>query len=374
MTTTTGTDEASQPAPDQAPSAAEQVCYRVFTSGLGTAELINVYLGEVLGLYRALSEGGPRTSSQLAEQMHLDERYLREWLQGQAVAGYLTADGSDPARAQWALADGVTEALVDETSPFYSGALAATAPVVGQVAPQLVEAFRTGRGVPYSAYGSEAVAVQAGLNRPSYVNFLAAEWIPAIPGVEQRLRDDTRPARVADLGCGVGWSAIELAKAFPAIRVDGYDNDEASIARARRNAAEHGVADRVDFEVHDIARPLEKSGYDLVSFFECVHDLPHPADALRTARQAIAADGTVLVMDERTAEEFIAPGDEVERFFAAFSPLWCLPQGRVEPDSEAPGTLMRPSMLRDFAQQAGYADVEVLPIQNTFWRFYRLNS
>jgi SAM-dependent methyltransferase len=306
--------------------------------------------------------------------MGLDERYLREWLQGQAVAGYLTAQGNDPASARWVLADGVTEALVDETSPFYVGALAATVPAVGRAMPLLVEAFRTGRGVPYSAYGPEAVVAQAGLNRPSYVNSLAAEWIPAIPGVEQRLRDGTRPARVADLGCGAGWAAIELAKAFPAIRVDGYDNDEASIAQARRNAAEHGVADRVDFEVHDITQPIGKDGYDLVAFFECVHDLPHPTEALRTARHAVAPGGTVLVMDERTAEQFTAPGDEVERFFAAFSPLWCLPQGRVEPDSEAPGTLMRPSVLREFARRAGYTDVEILPIENMFWRFYRLQG
>jgi SAM-dependent methyltransferase len=373
MTTTADAAQASQPQ-DQAPSAAEQICYRVFSSGLGTAELINVHLGETLGLYRALSESGSQTSTELAERTNLDERYLREWLQGQAVAGYITAQGGDPASARWAVADGVTEALVDETSPFYVGALAATVPVMGRVMPLLVEAFHTGRGVPYSAYGPEAVTVQAGLNRPSYVNSLAAEWIPAIPAVEQRLRDETHPARVADLGCGVGWSAIELAKAFPAIRVDGYDNDEASIAQARRNAAEHGVADRVDFEVRDITRPLERSGYDLVAFFECVHDLPYPANALRTARQAVASDGTVLVMDERAAEEFTAPGDEVERFFAAFSPLWCLPQGRVERDSEAPGTLLRPSTLREFALRAGYTDVEILPIENMFWRFYRLHS
>src|SRR5438309_5718304 len=117
MTTATDAPQASEQPAEQAPSAAEQVCYRLFTSGLGTAELINIYLGEALGVYRALSERGGQTSSELADRIGLDERYLREWLQGQAVAGYLTAEGTDPATARWALADGVTEVLVDETSP-----------------------------------------------------------------------------------------------------------------------------------------------------------------------------------------------------------------------------------------------------------------
>ena len=147
---------------------------------------------------------------------------------------------------------------------------------------------------------------------------------------------------MADLGCGAGWAAIELAKAFPHIKVDGMDNDEASIAAGRQNAAEHGVADRVDLEVVDLADASAdwSPRYDLVLLVECVHDFPRPVEALRHARAALRPGGNVLVVDERAAENFTAPGDLTERFFAAASAIWCLPQGQraARPPAPAGGT------------------------------------
>jgi SAM-dependent methyltransferase len=178
-------------------------------------------------------------------------------------------------------------------------------------------------------------------------------------------------ARVADIGCGVGWAAIELAKAFPDISVDGYDLDRPSIELARRNAAEHGVGDRVRFVEVDATGGYGNAQYDAVLFFECVHDFGRPVEALAAARAAVQPGGWVLVMDERAAD---APqvGDPIETFFASASVLWCLPQSRVVPDSEAPGTLMRPAALEAFARRAGWAGVEVLPIEHPVFRFYRL--
>ncbi len=189
-----------------------------------------------------------------------------------------------------------------------------------------------------------------------------------------RLQDPADPARVADMGCGTGWAAIELAKAFPHVRVDGLDNDEASIAIGRQHAADHGVAGRVDLEVADLADESAdwSPRYDLVLLIECVHDFPRPVEVLRHARAAVRAGGTVLVVDERAAENFTAPGDEVERFFAAASAIWCLPQGRVGPDPEPVGTLIRPAVKCDLARRAGYAEAEILPIEHPVWRFYRL--
>jgi 2-polyprenyl-3-methyl-5-hydroxy-6-metoxy-1,4-benzoquinol methylase len=237
----------------------------------------------------------------------------------------------------------------------------------------VVGAFRTGDGVAYAEYGPEAVEAQAALNRPAYSNSLVAEWLSAVPDVLARLQDTARPARVADLGSGVGWSSIELARAFPHIRVDGIDADDESISRARRNAAEHGVAERVDFEVGDISaeRPAGPR-YDLVLFLEVLHDLGHPVEALTAARNLLAPGGTVLVMDERVADTLPEPGDPVETFFATISVLWCLPQGRVDHDSEAVGTILRPNTLRELASKAGYRSADVLPIEHPFWRFYRL--
>ncbi|MFI5693306.1 class I SAM-dependent methyltransferase [Kribbella sp. NPDC051586] len=361
MTTTANAD----------PAAAEALLGRMFGAALGAAELFTIYLGDRHGIYQAIGESGPITAAELAERTGVDHRYLVEWLQSQAISGLLTIDGTEVWTDRFDLAPGVREALLEPTSPFFAGGLAAIAPAVGRAFPQLVEAFRTGAGVPYTAYGEEAVAAQEALNRPAYVNSLVADWVPAVPGLHDLL---SKGARVADLGTGAGWSAIELAKAYPAVRVDGYDSDEDSITRARHNAAEHGVADRVDFEVRDItAVAAGGTQYDVVTFFECLHDFAHPVEALTAARTALAPGGSVIVMDERTDEVLSAPGDEVQRFLAAASTVWCTPQGLVDEDSDVVGAMMRPAQLRHLAEHAGFGTVDVLPIEHPFWRFYRLD-
>jgi SAM-dependent methyltransferase len=351
----------------------EELVGRIFSSGVGAAELCNVYLGVHLGLYRALA-GSPATPDRLAEATGTNRRYLREWLQGQAVAGFLTAEGTDPGTALYALAEGVPEVLVDETAPTYLGGLADVVAAAGSVLPRLTEAFRTGEAVPYTAYGADGVSAQAALNRPAFVNDLVSGWLPALPDVLARLQDTDHPATVGDLACGVGWAGIELAKAFGHIRVEGLDNDDESIARGRVNATTHGVADRVTLEVADLSDLGAdwSPRFDVAFLIECVHDFPRPVEALANARAALQPGGVLVVVDERAAETFTHPGDEVERFFAAASPIWCLPQGLVGPDPEPVGTLIRPDAMRALAAAAGYSAVDVVPIDHPFWRFYRL--
>lgn len=357
------------------PNPVETLVGRLFTEGVATMHVLTVYLGVRLGLFDALAGRGPLNATELAEATGLDEWYLREWLQAEMIAGLVHGDGDDPSTARFALCEGVRETLVEETSPAYLGGLPYAAAAVGQVLPALVDAFRTGSGVPYSIYGPEAVTAQAALNRPAFVNSLVAEWLPAIPDVLDRLRDRARPALVADVGCGVGWAAIELAKAFGHIRVDGYDVDEASIAAARRNAAEHGVADRVNFEVADAKTGgYGDARYDAIFFFECLHDIGRPVEALAGARAAVAEGGAVIVMDERVGETAPEVGSPTETFFAAASVLWCLPQSRVEPECEAPGTVMRPATLEAIARRAGWGGVDILAIDHPFWRFYRMTN
>ena len=360
-------------APAAQTRAIEQLVGRVFGSGVGAIELCNAYLGVHLGLYRALHEA-PATAAELAQRTQCDLRYLREWLQAQAISGFLTADGDNPATARFMLADGMSDVFVHETSPTYLGGLTDALAAAATVLPLLVEAYRTGAGVPYAAYGRDAVSAQAALNRPSFVHSLVAEWLPQLPDVWARLQNTERPARVADLGCGMGWAGIELAKAIPHIEVDGRDNDEASISRGRQHAVAAGVADRVTLEVVDISDPTAdwSPRYDFAFFVECVHDFPRPVEALRNARAAIQPGGAVLVVDERADETFTAPGDDVQRFFAAASAVWCLPQGRVGTDPEPIGALIRPADMRTLAHQAGYSAVDILPIEHPFWRFYRL--
>lgn len=360
--------EAPATSPEQ---VVEDLVGRLFMEGVGAFHLATVYLGLKHGLFASLVEHGPITAADLAGRHGLDGWYVREWLQAEATAGLVAADHADLTRARFTAAPGVRETLVDETGPAYLGGLPLALAAATSVLPQLYDAFRTGAGVPYSAYGEDAVAAQAALNRPAFVNSLVAEWLPLVPDVAARLADPTRETRVADVGCGLGWAAIELARAYPHVRVDGYDTDEVSISRARHNAAEAGVADRVTFDVVDASSGYGEDRYDLVLFFECVHDMAQPVAAIEQARRAATKGGTVIVMDERVGES-MQVGDPVELFFATASVLWCLPQGRVESDSQAVGTVMRPDRFRGIAREAGWADIEVLGIEHPFWRFYRL--
>jgi 2-polyprenyl-3-methyl-5-hydroxy-6-metoxy-1,4-benzoquinol methylase len=178
--------------------------------------------------------------------------------------------------------------------------------------------------------------------------------------------------RVADVGCGVGWSSIGIALAYPDATVDGYDVDVPSIETARQNAREAGVDDRVRFHAVDAATVDPSGGYDAVFAFECIHDLSDPVAVLAAMRRLAGDRGTVIVMDERVAETFTAPGDEVERMMYGYSLMCCLADGMSHQPSAATGTVMRPSTLRGYAAEAGFADVEVLDIANDFFRFYRL--
>jgi SAM-dependent methyltransferase len=223
----------------------------------------------------------------------------------------------------------------------------------------------------WPAYGPDAISAQAAFNRPAYHHDLVAEWLPAIPDLASRLADTRVPARIADLGCGAGWATIALAKAYPHLHLDGYDIDEASIAMAWRNAV-----DQVRFEVRDLTEPLtDGPGWDAVLMLECLHDMGFPVRALHHARGHLTESGTIIVMDEAVDDELIAPTeDPVQRFFANISPLWCLPQGRTAPDAEPVGTVMRSSHLRALATAAGFSQTEILPIEHSFYRFYRLHQ
>jgi SAM-dependent methyltransferase len=355
-------------------SPVEELAGRLFSAGVQAADMFTVHLGVELGLYRALDEHGPQDSATLAARTGLAERYVREWAQGQAVTGLLVPDGDDVSTARFALAPGIRETLLDPTSPAHLAPLAAAIATVGGILARLAEAFRTGAGVPYADY-PHGFQVQAAFNRAAYTNDLTDTWLPAMPDVAARLSDRSRPAHVGDLGCGAGWSAIALARAYPHITVEGVDNDPSSIAMARDHAAGHGVSSRVGFTVADLGSPDVGGAarYDVAFLFECLHDLPRPVEALTNARRWLRPGGILIVMDERAAETFTAPGDEVERFLAQISPLWCLPQGLVGDDPEPVGTLLRPAKMRELAARAGFADVSIVDIEHPFWRFYRLH-
>lgn len=349
---------------------------RMFGAVGATIELGTVYLGERLGLYRTLVELGPTTPSELAAAAGIAPRYAKEWLEQQAVSGWLVVAGpsADGDQRRYGITESATEVLCNRDSLAYAVPMALQGAGIFSVLPELVTAFRTGSGIPYTAYGTDMREGIALGNRAMFVNLMAS-WLEAVPGLDERLvRDDT--ARVADVGCGSGWSSIAIAQTYPNVRVDGFDLDDASIADARRNAADARVAGRVTFEVRDAGSPELAGRYDLVTAFETIHDMAHPVEALRAMRELVTDDGLVVVADERAAETFVAPGDPLEQFFYGASILHCLPVGLADGSHDHPsagtGTVMRPDTLRAYATEAGFSGVEVLPIENDFWRFYRL--
>jgi 2-polyprenyl-3-methyl-5-hydroxy-6-metoxy-1,4-benzoquinol methylase len=351
----------------------DALAQRLVGATTGALELLHIYLGERLGLYRALADSGPLAADGLATAAGINKRYAREWLEQEAVAGILLVEPGDKSEEgrRYSLPPGHAEVLLNADSTSYLVAAARGVVAVGAVMPKIIEAFKSGGGVPYEAYGEDMRSSISSLNRPAFLNLLGVYWFPAISDVDRRLRAQP-PARVADVGCGTGWSSIAIAAAYPQVKVDGFDLDKASIQDARRNAKARGVADRVKFEVRDAADPRLAGAYDLVTAFETIHDMSNPVGALRAMRALAKKSGAVVVMDEKVAEEFTAPGDDLERFLFGWSAVHCLPVGMAESPSAATGTMMRPSRLRQYAREAGFADIEILPVENDSWRFYRL--
>ena len=351
--------------------ARDKLAERLLEACIGAFDLLHIYVGEQLGLYRCLASDGPLTTPQLAEITGIHERYAREWLEQQTIAGILTIDSDDEGQRRFGLPAGHAEVLVNHDGLSYLAPLGQGLAGVARVLPQVLDAFRSGGGVSFASYGEELRSFIARINRPMFINLLAQEWFPRVPGLVERLSAEPS-ARVADVGCGSGWSSIAIARGFPLARVVGLDLDEASIGEARANAAASGVADRVTFETRDAADPRLAGTFDLVCAFETVHDMCDPSGGLAAMRSLRAPTGTVLVADERVADSFTVDVDAAERFQWGWSALHCLPTAMVAPPAAGTGTVMRVPTLRKYAQDAGFADIEVLPIENDFWRFYRL--
>ena len=347
-------------------------------TGLHALEAVTISLGRTLGLYDRLVELGEANPPALAAAAGIHPRYAQEWLEQQAAAGFIAVVSGgvegDPASRTYALPMAAAACLTDPESLASVGPLFDLLPAVGTVLPALHAAFRSGGGVPYADYAIHDA--QGDFNRPAFLNLLTTEWLPAVPGAAACL--ERRDARVAEIGCGEGWAAIAIANAWPNARVDGFDLDDASIAAARKHAADAGVADRVRFELVDVAGDIstraELGSYDVVLAFEMIHDLAQPVAALQNMRSLGKSDAVVVVMDENVAETFEAATENpIERLFYAASVLHCLPVGMADAPSAGTGTVMRPATFRRYAADAGFASVDILPIDHPMFRFYALS-
>jgi 2-polyprenyl-3-methyl-5-hydroxy-6-metoxy-1,4-benzoquinol methylase len=354
----------------QLPGDPAALTSRLFRDMAGALELLTVYLGERLGLYQALHADGPATSAELAARTGTSERYIREWLEHHAASGLLEVDdpAAEPLARRYWLPAGHVPVLADTSDVRYQGFNGVEIVRAARQLPELVEAIRTGGAPPPLPWAPEG---RPEFNRSAFLNLLAKQWLPAIPDVDLRLRGEP-PARVADLACGTGWSGIAMAQAYPLIIVDGFDLDADAIQAARHNAEEAGLADRVTFAIADASGPAVSGQYDLVTILEGLHDISRPVDALRVARGMLSESGCVIVADELVEDTFTAPASLEEQYHYGWSVVACLPGVMGDPDTAATGAVMRPATLRRYALDAGFRDVEVLPVKAELLRFYRL--
>ncbi len=345
---------------------AEDFADQVHDATLGYFQILSMYLGLRLQLYEALRDG-PLTADALAGLAAIDARYAREWCEQQASAGVLHADVTNEPH-MFRLSDDAAESLLDTDSLSYLGATIRQLASLRAVIDPVVEAYRTGDGVPAEAFGTESADGQGGSNRPVYLRTLPNDWLPNIEPFHAKLSAGS--TSVIDIGCGHGWSSIGLARAYPDATVDGYDPDTYSVEQANIHAAEAGVADRVRFHAVDAAT-IDMTA-DLGMAFECIHDMPNPVEVLGAARRALRGDGSMLVVDERVRDRFDGMPDRGDAYYYGWSIFDCLPAGRAQSPSAATGTVMRPDVLRGYADAAGFSRFEVLPIQHDAFRLYLL--
>jgi SAM-dependent methyltransferase len=339
---------------------------RIFSELNAGMSILSLQLGETLGLFRILGDSGPSTSHDLAEQTGYSERYLREWLECMVAGGYLDHDSE---RGMFSLPPEHAEVLTKPESQWSAIGMFGWLSSFGSVMPLLTEAFQTGGGVPYEDYGLDMVTAQAMSTRPMFVNDYVSNWIAAMPDIEAKLKVG---GRVAEVGCGLGWSSIALAQGMPNVAIDAVDPDDLSIEKAEQNAKEAGVSNRIRFHPTTIEEASIDGPYDLITAFECLHDMPYPVSALERMRKLTSPDGAVLIADEAVGDTLQENTNFMGHFFYNFSVLHCLPQALAFPDSAGTGTVIKPSIVRQYADEAGFSEVRILNIENPQFRFYRL--
>jgi SAM-dependent methyltransferase len=318
-----------------------------------------VVVGDRLGLYRALADGGPATSTELAARTGTNERNVREWLSAQAATGFVTytapdaASGDGSGDATWSLSPEQEEAFTNETSPAFLCGGFQVVTAAAKADEQVTEAFRHGGGLGWHEHHHDLFEGTERFFRPGYAASLVTTWLPALDGVVDRLH---RGARVADVGCGHGASTVLMAEAFPASTFVGYDYHDASIAAARV-AGDHAGLRNVRFDVAAADGIATDQPFDLVCYFDCLHDMGDPVGALRRTRAALTDDGTVLVVEPMAGDEVAQNLNPVGRLFYAVSTLVCTPASQSQQVGLALGAQAGLGRLTAVANEAGFSRV-----------------
>ena len=311
---------------------------------------VMVSLGDKLGLYRAMAGGGPLSSQEVARRSGCSERYVREWLNSQVAGGYVDYH---PSSKTYELTAEQAAVLADDTSPVFLPHAWQVVASMWADEPKTLSAFKTGKGVSWGEHSERLFCGVAAFYRNCYSASLVNDWLPALSGVTAKLETG---AKVADVGCGHGHSTVLMAKAFPESRFWGFDVHEGSIEVARRVACEAGVEDRVSFEVA-VSDTYAKRGYDLICFFDCLHDMGRPIEAARYATTAMAEDGTIMLIEPFAGDRVEDNINPVGRLYYAASTTMCCAHAISENGTHVLGAQAGPSQLESVLKSAGLGTV-----------------
>jgi 2-polyprenyl-3-methyl-5-hydroxy-6-metoxy-1,4-benzoquinol methylase len=307
-------------------------------------------MGDRLGLYKAMAAAGPQTSSDLAKKTGTSERYLREWLNAMAAGGYVTYDA---AGNMYFLSDEQAFTLADETSPAYLPGAFQVISAVFAGSSKIADAFKSGNGVGWHEHHPDLFVGTERFFRPNYAANLVTNWIPALEGIEAKLK---KGGKVADVGCGHGSSSILMAQAYPDTEVTGFDYHPASIETAKQRAKEAGVANRTRFEVAS-AKSFPGQGYDLVTFFDCLHDMGDPAGAAKHVHQSLAQEGSWMVVEPMAGDTVESNLNPVGRVFYSASTMICCPASKAQEVGLALGAQAGEKRLTEVIKSGGFKHV-----------------
>jgi SAM-dependent methyltransferase len=344
----------------------EALAFRVIGEMAASFSMALGHIGDRLGLFRTLADAGPVTSEQLASKTGLNERYVREWLKAMVAAEYIDWD---PITGRFLMTAEQEFVLANDDAPLSAGGLLQFTTATVLNTPRVIDAFRSGGGVPYAEMGDDVNAGLARLFGPGHTHSLVSEWLAAVPGLAERL---ARGIHVADVGCGRGLSTVTMAAAYPRSRFLGIDNDPGSIDRARRLAADRHVRN-----VHWVAAPAHHvpavPTHDLICAFDCIHAMVDPRATLRAIRAALAEDGVCLWSEPNASDNPLENRNPVGKAFACASPLHSLTVSLAH-DGEGLGATIGERGVRELAAEAGFAGVEKLPIQSALSQLFALRK